>query len=128
MFGVNDESPISDMRIELIEPSATKHRNAERIVSVQKNGRIVFGEAGKRLIGVDVNEYVLIGQVGGNWYVAKRPDGSFKGYKIISQKGKNKHVYYIQSKSLLPLQVGEYRLGTAVNQDGAGWHMLVREA
>ena len=128
MFGSNsgEASPINEMRIELVEPTAKKHRNTDRVLSVQKAGRIVIGDAGKRLIGVDVDDYVLMGQVGGNWYIGKRPAGSFKGYKIIKQQGKNANATYFQSQSLRPLTQGEYSLGTAVNQDGVAWHQLSR--
>jgi len=126
MFGNSNDDSVSEIKIQLVEPTATKHKNADRILSCQKNGRIVFGTAGRRLLGVEEGEYVLIGNVGGHWYIAKRPAGMFKGYKIIVQQGKNTSATYIQSKALLPIIKGEYTLGTAVNQDGIAWHMLTR--
>lgn len=127
MFGSgNSDSPNVEIKIQLVEPTAKKHRNAERVVSSQKNGRVVFGDAGKRLLGVEEGDYVLMGNVGGEWYIAKRPAGMFKGYKIITQSGKNKHTAYIQSQALRPFATGEYGLGTAINQDGVAWHKLSR--
>ena len=125
MFGSKEDS-VSEIKIQLVEPTAKKHKNADRIVSSQKNGRVVFGDAGKRLLGIVEGEYVLIGNVGGEWYIAKRPTGSFKGYKLITQSGKNAKCTYIQSQALRPFTIGEYTLGSAINQDGVAWHKLTR--
>jgi len=127
MFGNNkEEESISVMKIELVEPKARKYRNEDRVLSCQKNGRIVFGEVGLERLNVKLDEYVLMGNVGSKWYIAKRPSGTFKGYQIINQKGKNSLTVYIQSQSLLGVEEGEYGLGEAIDQDGVAFHELVR--
>jgi hypothetical protein len=129
MFGINKEQQdesISSMKIELVEPVARKYRNEERVLSCQKNGRLVFGEVGLKRLNVVLDDYVLMGNVGNKWYIAKRPAGTFRGYQIINQKGKNSLTVYIQSQSLLKVEVGEYGLGEAVDQDGVAFHELIR--
>ena len=70
MFGSSNDESMTEIKIQLVEPSARKHRNSDRILSCQKNGRIVFGDAGKRMVGVDVDDFVLIGNVGGDAAIA----------------------------------------------------------
>ena len=129
MFGINKEQQdesISAMKIELVEPVARKYRNEERELSCQKNGRLVFGDMGLERLNLELGSYVLVGNVGPRWYIAKRPAGTFKGYQIINQKGKNSLTVYIQSQSLLGVEEGEYGLGEAIDQDGVAFHELIR--
>lgn len=127
MFGIKEDSPVSGLKIEIIEPAfGTRGNNESRQLSVQKNGRIVFGIEGIRRLNIALEEYALVGNVGESWYICKRPAGTFKGYKLINQKGKNSLTMYIQSKSLSGIELGEYVLGEAVDQDGLAWHQLVK--
>ena len=127
MFGVKEESPVSGLKIEIVDRATPgKGDNRSRQLSIQKNGRVVFGMEGMRRLNVGLEGYVLMGNVGDSWYICKRPEGSFKGYKLISQKGKNNQTIYTQSKSLATIELGEYALGQAIDQDGLAWHQLVK--
>jgi hypothetical protein len=131
MFSRNpegDNPSESRMTINIVDnKNAYRLRNVDRVLSVQKNGRIVVGVEGSNRLESAEGDYLLFGNVGGSWYVCKRPSGSFKGYKITRQKGKNSSTIFVQAKTLRDIAQGEYRLGEAFSQDGVFWRELIKD-
>jgi len=130
MFSRNvDEANPSEsrMEIEIVDnTNSYRLRNKDRVMAVQKNGRIVIGDEGLLRLEVLEGDYLLFGKVDGDWYVCKRPSGSFKGYRVTKQQGKNAKAIYVQSKALNELEQGEYNLGPAFEQGGIFWRHLTK--
>lgn len=126
------DQPIESMQrmtISIVDNETNmKYRNKDRLLAVQKSGRVVLGDEGLKRLEVSEGDYILFGQVGSSWYVCKRPSNSFKGYRIIRQQGKNAKSLYVQSQQLKDIVRGEYGLGDSFSQDGVFWReMLLSE-
>lgn len=130
MFGTKggEISSMSRMTINIVDnANATKGKNKERVLAMQKNGRIAIGDEGLKRLEIAEGDYILFGNVGSSWYVCKRPSNSFKGYKVTRQQGKNAYrAMHVQSKSLMDIPKGEYNLGEAFSQDGVFWREMIR--
>ncbi len=133
MFGTKEEvmeSPsMQRMTINIIDnANATKGRNKERVLAMQKSGRMAIGQEGLKRLEIGIDDYLLFGNVGSSWYVCKRPSNSFKGYIVRKQQGKKASTtaIYVQSKSLMDIPQGEYSLGEAFSQDGVFWRELIK--
>lgn len=94
-------------------------------ITVQKRGRIVFRTVPTEQLGVQEGDPVLLGNVGNNWFVCKKPSGYF-GYKL-RKEGKSKYLV-IGSKALEDIPEGEYHLGD-ISMDGNDipWFPLIRD-
>ena len=110
------------MRINILD-SKRQTTNPDRELSVQRHGRVVLGVTLLNRLGLNKGDYVLFGEVAGNSYICKKPEGYF-GYQIKGEK--SGRALRVQSKVLAGMDLGEYRLGTAFIQDEITWFPLLK--
>ena len=96
-------------------------------IVVHKYNRLTIGSRVCTSLGVAPDDFIIVGEFNGSWYISKKPQGQFAGYRLRVPY-KTATFLEVSSKALKGMPMGSYHLGAKiVDGNDIEWFPIVKE-